>query len=138
MKKIMAVIFAAGSFTMISAQSLTVNFGNLATSKGYLDIGVFNKKENFLKDGYQFLRKRIKVSGSSASYTFTNLPKGEYAVAAYQDENSNNKCDRNFMGIPTEGYGFSNNVRPKIAPPSFTQTKVLVDDKKTITISMIH
>ena len=40
-----------------------------------------------------------------------NLPAGNYAVQVMHDENENNKLDTNFMGMPIEGYGFSNNPR---------------------------
>ena len=40
---------------------------------------------------------------------FKDLPPGTYAVQVMHDENENNKLDTNFLGIPTEGYGFSNN-----------------------------
>ena len=48
---------------------------------------------------------------------------GEYAIAVFVDLNGNGKMDKNFLGIPKEQYGFSNNVMGRIAAPSFEQAK---------------
>ena len=52
----------------------------------------------------------VRVSG---------VPAGTYAAQAFQDENDNKKIDRNFLGIPKEGLGFSNDARIRFGPPSF-------------------
>jgi uncharacterized protein (DUF2141 family) len=51
------------------------------------------------------------------------LPHGEYAIAVFVDLNGNGKMDKNFLGIPKEQYGFSNNVMGRMAAPSFEQAK---------------
>ena len=140
MKKIFyTTLLVTLSFIATKAQnSLTVYISNIEKAKGNLEIGLFNSEKGFLKDGSQFLKKKIKASGNTAKYTFSNLPKGNYAVAIFHDENLNSKCDTNFMGIPTEGFGFSNNYRPKISAPKFEQTKVYVENNKSIGIKLIN
>lgn len=58
------------------------------------------------------------IADLQARLTF-QVPPGRYAVVVLHDENSNMKLDRNFFGIPTEGFGFSNNPRVVVAAPSF-------------------
>ena len=58
---------------------------------------------------------------------FADLPKGDYAVTAFLDENSNNKLDSNLFGIPTELYGFSRNARGLAGPPSFADAAFRVE-----------
>ena len=53
----------------------------------------------------------------------TDIPDGDYAIALFVDTNGNNKIDKNFIGIPKEQYGFSNNVMGRMAAPSFEQAK---------------
>lgn len=118
--------------------SLTIQISNIETKKGTLEVALFNKKEGFLKSGSQYKKMRVKVTGNAQNITFENLPKGNYAVALYHDENSDNKCNTNFIGIPTEGYGFSNNVKPKLSAPSFDATKIAIDQQKTIKINLIN
>lgn len=55
-----------------------------------------------------------------------HIPPGRYAVAAIHDENSNQKLDRNFLGIPKEGFGFANNPRVLLEAPSFEASAVNV------------
>ena len=61
----------------------------------------------------------VIIKDSTSSFTFTDLDTGKYAIRYYHDENLNGKMDKNLMGKPTEGYGFSNNVIGKFAPPPF-------------------
>jgi outer membrane protein len=53
-------------------------------------------------------------------YRIEEVPPGEYALLAYYDGNRNGRIDKNFIGIPKEPLGFSNNYRPK-GPPSYTR-----------------
>ena len=55
-----------------------------------------------------------------------NLPEGTYAIALFIDANENLKIDKNFLGIPKEQYGFSNNAMGKLSGPSFEQAKFQV------------
>ena len=132
------LITALASFPLQAQNNLTVNISNLTANKGTVEVGIFNKAEGFLKSGKQILKKQVKVSGTKASCTFSNLPKGYYAVAIFQYENSNKKCDTNFIGVPKEPYGFSNNVKPKLSAPDFNQTKVFLNANKVINIDLIN
>jgi len=51
---------------------------------------------------------------------YQDIPPGTYALAVVHDENMNGKLDTNWLGIPTEGYGFSNDVKALLGPPSFS------------------
>ena len=55
-----------------------------------------------------------------------NLPEGTYAIALFVDANENLKIDKNFLGIPKEQYGFSNNAMGTLSGPSFEQAKFQV------------
>jgi uncharacterized protein (DUF2141 family) len=55
----------------------------------------------------------------TALAVWPDLPPGNYAVAAIHDENSNAHLDRNFLGIPKEGFGFANNPHVSVGTPPF-------------------
>lgn len=55
----------------------------------------------------------------STTVTVPDVPPGRYAAQAYYDANGNGKGDRNFIGMPTELVGFSNDVRVKLSRPKF-------------------
>ena len=66
------------------------------------------------------------------------VPPGVYAVAVYHDANSNGKLDANFLGIPKEGYGVSNDVRPRFRPPRFSEARVMVTRDTTLVVHMSY
>ena len=80
----------------------------------------------------------MEAHAPSTTFTLNNIPQGDYAIALFHDRNSDGKCNRNLLGIPTEGYGFSNNVLPILRTPSFDKTKFKVDTKVSISISMVY
>jgi len=64
------------------------------------------------------------------------LPYGEYAVTLFVDFNGNKKLDKNFLGIPKEQYGFSNNVMGRMSPPTFDQAKFAIAGPTTQNIKL--
>jgi uncharacterized protein (DUF2141 family) len=61
---------------------------------------------------------------------------GEYSVAVIHDENNNGKLDTNIFGIPTEAYGFSNNIRPKFRAANWDETKFLMNKNVGLNIKL--
>ncbi|HAV53612.1 MAG TPA: hypothetical protein DCX41_01580, partial [Aequorivita sp.] len=87
--------------------------------EGSLRIGLFDKGDRFLERDQAFRSVNIPVKSSSETFTFKNLPKGNYAISLYHDVNDNDTCDRNMFGIPKEPYAFSNNFKPLFSAPDF-------------------
>ncbi|MEM8521363.1 DUF2141 domain-containing protein [Flavobacterium sp. PL12] len=117
---------------------LTIKISNIEKMKGEIIIGIFDKDKNFLKEGSAIKNYTVKVEKNTAFITITDLPKGEYAVTMYHDENSDKECNRNFMGMPKESYAFSNNFKPKFGPPKFKDCKFELIENKTLNIKMIN
>lgn len=113
--------FSINTFGQTGEINVTVS--NFKNTDGYMSIGLYNKADDFPIEGKQYRKDYIKVNSKTVTYTFKNLPAGEYAIAVYHDKNSDHKCNRNMMGIPTERYGFSNNVKPVLSAPPFSKTK---------------
>ena len=65
------------------------------------------------------LRANSPISHAHAVCEFPGLNTGTYAISVFHDENSNGKLDTNFMGIPREGVGASNNAKGHFGPPKF-------------------
>mgnify|MGYP001288937381 FL=1 len=64
------------------------------------------------------------------------IPHGEYAISLFVDSNGNKRIDKNFLGIPKEQYGFSNNVMGRMSAPTFYQAKFLVAGPTTQNIKL--
>jgi uncharacterized protein (DUF2141 family) len=78
-----------------------------------------NAPEQF-PSGEKFYRGVVsEATSDKLTVLITDLPPGKYAVAAYVDNNKNGRQDKNFMGMPKEIYGFSNDVRGLFGPPDF-------------------
>ena len=69
---------------------------------------------------------RVAPAGGAALCVFDNVPPGVYAMAVVHDTNGNGRADTNFLGIPTEGVGVSNNVMPRMSTPTFDANKFTV------------
>jgi uncharacterized protein (DUF2141 family) len=80
-----------------------------------------NAREQFPSDE-KFYRGIVSDATSDRLTVLINdLPPGKYAVAAYVDNNKNGRQDKNFLGIPKEIYGFTNDARGIFAPPDFAE-----------------
>lgn len=114
---------------------LQVVVTGLQNNQGMVRIALSNSKENYdsRKEAYRGLE--VPIQNQKATARFKNIPHGTYAIKLYHDANNNGKLDRNFMGIPKEPYGFSNNVRGKFGPPSFKKAQFTFHtDTLTVTI----
>ncbi len=118
--------------------NLKVTITNIETVSGTINIGLYNNADDFPIEEKEYKLIILDVKTVEIIFTFKDLPQGEYAIAMYQDENRDDECNRNFLGIPKEGYGFSNNVKPVLSAPSFEDAKFILEESKSISISLIH
>ena len=128
------VSFTSGKRTNSVRYDLTVTVTNIQNTKGKVSFGLFRKQDSFPIKGKQFKGVFIETTKSKTKYTFQNLEKDSYAVAVYHDENNNGVLDKNFIGAPTEAYGFSRNARGTFYSPSFEEAKIDLKENKSIEI----
>jgi len=62
------------------------------------------------------------IENNTCIISIKNIQKGKYIFKYFHDENCNNKLDKNCLGIPTEGFGFSNNAKGSFGPPETGKT----------------
>lgn len=111
--------------------SLQLEITNIQKAKGYINIAVSSGTENFLKDDKILVAQRVPVKKIGLiQIHLDNLPRGEYAIALFHDINDNNKLDTNFLGVPNEPYGFSNNARSKWGPAKYEEAKFQLNKKQ--------
>ena len=91
-------------------------------------------KGDFLKD--RFKDAIGEIDEEKSTITFTDIPEGTYAISFIHDENDNGKMDTNFMGIPKEDYGCSNNAKGFMGPPKWKDAKFELKSDKTIDITL--
>lgn len=80
----------------------------------------------------------VPIVDREATLTFPGFNAGTYALVVIHDENKNKKMDKNFLGIPKEGFGFSNNPKVGLSAPSYEKATFTMDGDKTIEIKLIY
>ena|SRR5689334_22212544 len=129
---IISSLIAAGfalPASLAHAGELTVKITDIRASKGTLLVAVVNTEAGWDNKEKPVAQEKRAATGKEMELKF-NLPAGSYAVQIHHDENDNGKMDSNFMGIPVEGYGFSNN--PQVMRKAyFSEAKFEVTDAPT-------
>ena len=119
----------SGVSTAWAAETVTIDaeIYGLKNDDGQVGCLLFAQAEGFpSKSKKSKAQVWAKISSKSARCTFEGLAPGWYALAVLHDANSNAKMDTNFIGIPAEGYGASNDAKGTMGPPSFKDAKVKV------------
>ncbi len=80
----------------------------------------------------------IKIRKAQARCDFEDIPPGTYAMVVIHDENMNGKLDTNVLGIPKEGYGFSNDAKKWLGTPSFSAASFLYDGQNIDLTMSLH
>lgn len=127
----------------LSAATLQVHITGLDNTWGHIMVAVYDSEATFLKDDGRMAEAMLVAADaqeSSVVATFEKLTLGKkYAIAVYHDANNNKVLDKNFLGIPKEGYGFSNNARGWFGPPSFDDAALLLDkDNKATSLYLSY
>ncbi len=115
-----------------SVGALTINIDGLQNRKGQVCLSVFSTSKGFPSDTKNAVQRQcLKITDAPLRMTLKQLQPGSYAVAVLHDENNDGKANRNFLGIPTEGFGFSQNPMVLTGPPKFVDSSVLVAGPRT-------
>ena len=123
------VFFA--SYTSQS-QNLTVIIKNIKYDKGNVGVALYNSDKDFMKNIYK--SKSTRAKQGEVQLIFENIPPGTYAISVMHDANENGKMDSNLIGIPQEGFGFSNDAQGKFGPPGFEKAKFVCGGKDQVMV----
>jgi len=113
---------------------LTIEVTITKYNKGTIMMALYNSSETYMKTSYKASKQ--EVVDNKAILTFQNIEKGTYAFSMFHDVNDNQKMDKNFMGIPKEPYGFSNDRKGKFGPPDFEKVQFDVNEDLTVQVAI--
>jgi len=125
------IAIIAGS--VVSAQPLQpgihVEMLGIRNSTGAVACALFESPEGFPTEFMRFASNlmMVRVRGTKATCGFEQIPPGTYALAVIHDENRDGKLATDWMGLPKEGYGFSNDAKGTLGAPSFEAASFLYD-----------
>ena len=126
-------LFSLVAMFEMQASELIINLSDQKKA-GTSMLAIYNNAEAFEGSVVKEKRSEIVVFKGLEPYLepqdstqlSTEIPDGEYAIAFFIDANGNKKLDKNFLGIPKEQYGFSNNAMGTLSAPTFEQAKFMV------------
>jgi uncharacterized protein (DUF2141 family) len=113
-----AIILASGMTKAQEVNNLKVILKKFEAAEGLVRVGLYNSKETYMGSAYKTTSDSVE-NADGMEVMFGNLPAGIYTISVYHDLNSNGELDKNFIGIPTEDYAFSNNADGRFGPPNY-------------------
>lgn len=118
--------------TTANNYQLEINVVNLKNNNGQIAVQLLDERERVV------FQQFAPIDNKRSKLTFSGLEKGKYAAQLYHDENSNSKMDFNKLGIPKEGYGFSNDARGFMSAPAFEKQLFSVNKNTAINIKISY
>ncbi len=108
-----------------ASQTITVNVGPFRNTHGSLECSLFGSERGFPEHAETAVAQRRAPirPDRTATCVFAGVAPGTYAVGVMHDENDNGKFDTGFLGIPKEGYGFSNNHTHALSAPTWEESR---------------
>ena len=125
-----ALVLSTVAFCAESAD-LQVSIDHINSDQGMILAQLFTSNENY-KKAHSKENTMIPAKTGAGELLFKNLEPGEYVVRMFHDANSNQKMDTNAFGMPSEGYGFSNEAVGNMGPPKYEDMVVLIKEQDVL------
>ncbi|MDO6428866.1 DUF2141 domain-containing protein [Thalassotalea sp. 1_MG-2023] len=120
----------------VFSHSLQLEIREVKSNQGKILAQLFNGESNYQTNNPMMAQQTMAKEGTLI-VTFSNLENGEYAIRYFHDENNDNQLATNLIGIPTEGYGYSNNAKGNFGPAKYQDMKVSIVDSDVTTHSTV-
>ena len=137
--KLILISFLLAIPYLLHAQDVRLNItvSNIHSAEGTIFIAVFSNEAAYPDGEKAFSSVSVKAMEPTVN-TRLNLPKGRYAICVLHDKNKDKKLNTNFFGMPTEGYGFSENPGRGFSQPSFDDVAFNLTGDQSMNIRLIH
>ena len=105
-----------------STLTLRVQMDGFENTDGEAGVAVWNAPDGFPEDiEHAVATIYVSIEDGAAVTEFDRIAPGHYAITVYHDKNDNRRFDKNWLGMPKEDWGVSNNVRPRLRAPRFDE-----------------
>jgi len=109
-----------------AAAELQVNVTGIRSATGQVGCALYASERGFPMEPAVAAQRWLPADPAGVQCRFEALAPGVYAVAVSHDLNGNRRTDTNLVGLPTEDWGVSNNIRPSLRAPRFEEAAVQV------------
>lgn len=109
--------------------SLEVRVEGIRNHQGEVGVALFNSPKGYpvhIEHAYEVEWVLLQAGQTAIDAAFEGVPSGEYAVSVFHDENGTRKLERNTLGFPKEGVGFSNDQQVILSAPKFSKSKFML------------
>jgi uncharacterized protein (DUF2141 family) len=131
------IAFVVSGQQNVNSQKLKVKITNIQNKGKTLYIGIYRASDEFPEFSKFWKNLKINTTTNETTVEF-DVPFGDYAIAVSHDLNGNGKLDKNLFGYPNEPFGFSNNYKPKLSSPDFSDCKFsFTQQNNSLTIKLI-
>jgi len=137
--KFLLITAISGFSNILCAQILDVHITNIRNTKGQLCLAIFADETGFKAEKPCWEMKCSKRDIVNGEFRI-QIPfrAGKWGFSVLDDENGSGKMEYNFLGIPNEGFGFSNYFHNGILKPAFDDFKfdIQKNETKKLTVKM--
>lgn len=133
----LAIVAALAFAAPVTAAELTVKLHGIRVQTGLLKVALVDSQEAWDGKAAPVQADGAPAQGEAATFLFKDLKPGHYAVMITHDENSNGKLDTNVIGMPLEGYGFSNNPQV-MRKPTWDEARFQITDSNVAIDIALH
>lgn len=122
----------SGTLGNNNSYNLKVEIDKLKNNNGQVVIQLNDTSENTINI------RTGSIDNNQCVVLFDSIAPGKYTILYFHDENKNNELDANFIGIPKEGYGFSNNASGQYGPPPIEQRIFIVSENMSMVLEPFY
>jgi len=115
-------------------QMLRVVVKNVKSSSGSIRLALYSNEKDFMKKEFSIAQEQ--ASEGETVVLMPGVPLGTYAIGVIHDTNDNKELDTNLIGVPKEGFGFSNDAMGLFGPPGFEKASFEFDGNKEVSINL--
>ncbi|HLO82475.1 MAG TPA: DUF2141 domain-containing protein [Chitinophagaceae bacterium] len=134
---LMLRFFTVDPAAVIGQGDIKVRVTQVNTKKGEVMLALFGSPKGFpYETSYAIQKIKGNTLNGVLELSFSHIPPGTYAIALFHDTNGDGKLNTNFMGIPKEGYGVSNNTYNTFSAPGYKESSFSHKDGTELTIQM--
>jgi len=124
-------LLSLSAINIATAAEIAFSIDGVKNNNGKLLVALF-KGETGHQSGKPAQYNAVAAKQGKVVVSFKEIKQGEYAIQVFHDENDNGKLETNLVGMPTEGYGFSNNAQPNFGPAKYSDMKFAVSNDDAV------
>jgi len=124
----LALVTAAGLALAGGTARLTVRVDQVADAAGRVCVDLFAGEDGFPAKRQKAAQSRCVAARAGTVTVAFDVAPGDYAAFAFHDADADGRLETNFIGMPKEGVGASNNAKGRMGPPSFAQARFAVPE----------